>query len=407
MYITEQHIIKKTNKQWKDLDYLCFLSKNVYNQTLYQVRQHYFKTKEYLTYPEVNKLFLKEELESYRKLPAKVSQGSQKLVDREFKSFFALLKLKQKGEYDKPVSIPRYADKIKGRKPVIYQKQALSFVRKGYIKLSKTKIYIKTNKTKEEVKEVRIVPKNGYVIIEIVCKTIEPAEKQDNQRYASIDLGLNNLAAITSNVFKPYIINGKPLKSINQYYNKLIAKEKSKLEKTLGRKTSNKINKIHLKSKNKKEDYLHKSSAYIVNHLVTNNINTLIIGYNQGWKQDINIGKVNNQNFVPIPYARLINMLEYKCRRKGIQVILHEESYTSKSSFIDNEEIKKHETYLGKRIKRGLFRTSRGILINADVNASYNIMKKTLQAKEVWNLNLFRDCIEVCSTPNIITIGFN
>jgi hypothetical protein len=407
MYITEQHIIKKTNKQWKDLDYLCFLSKNIYNQTLYQVRQHYFRTKEYLTYPEVNKLFIKQELESYRKLPAKVSRGSQQLVDREFKSFFALLKLKQKGEYDKSVSIPRYADKIKGRKPVIYQKQALSFIRKDYIKLSKTKIYIKTNKTKEEVKEVRIVPRNGYVIIEIVCKVDEPIEKQDNQRYASIDLGLNNLATITSNVFNPYIINGKPLKSINQYYNKLIATETSTLEKNLGRKTSNKIYKIHLKAKNKKDDYLHKASAYIVNHLVTNNINTLIIGYNQGWKQDINIGKVNNQNFVQISYARLINMLEYKCRREGIQVILNEESYTSKSSFMDNEEIKKHETYLGKRIKRGLFRTSNGTFINADVNASYNIMKKTLQAKEVWNLKLFRDCIEVCSTPNIITIGFN
>lgn len=296
---------------------------------------------------------------------------------------------------------------MKGRKPAIYQKQALSFVRKGYIKLSKTKIYIKTNKTKEEIKEVRIVPRNGYIIIEIICKINEPVEKQDNRRYASIDLGLNNLATITSNVFKPYIINGKPLKSINQYYNKLLASKRSKLEKTLKRKTSNKINKIHLKAKNKKNDYLHKASAYIVNHLVTNQINTLIIGYNQRWKQDINIGKINNQNFVQIPYSKLINMLKYKCRKQGIQVILNEESYTSKSSFIDNEEIKKHKTYLGERIKRGLFKTSKGILINADVNASYNIMKKALQAKEVWNLKLFRNCIEVCSTPNIITMGFN
>lgn len=367
MYITEQHIIKKTNKQWKSLDHLCFLSKNIYNQTLYQIKQHYFKTKERLTYPEVNKIFVKKKLESYKKLPAKVSQGSQKLADRAFKSFFALLKLKQKGEYEGKISIPQYANKIKGRKPAIYQKQALSFVRKGYIKLSKTKIYIKTNKTKEEIKEVRIVPRNGYIIIEIICKINEPVEKQDNRRYASIDLGLNNLATITSNVFKPYIINGKPLKSINQYYNKLLASKRSKLEKTLKRKTSNKINKIHLKAKNKK----------------------------------------NNQNFVQIPYSKLINMLKYKCRKQGIQVILNEESYTSKSSFIDNEEIKKHKTYLGERIKRGLFKTSKDILINADVNASYNIMKKALQAKEVWNLKLFRNCIEVCSTPNIITIGFN
>ena len=407
MYITEQHIIKKTNKQWKSLDHLCFLSKNIYNQTLYQIKQHYFKTKERLTYSEVNKIFVKKKLESYKKLPAKVSQGSQKLADRAFKSFFALLKLKQKGEYEGKISIPQYANKIKGRKPAIYQKQALSFVRKGYIKLSKTKIYIKTNKTKEEIKEVRIVPRNGYIIIEIICKINEPVEKQDNRRYASIDLGLNNLATITSNVFKPYIINGKPLKSINQYYNKLLASKRSKLEKTLKRKTSNKINKIHLKAKNKKNDYLHKASAYIVNHLVANQKNTLIIRYNQRWKQDINIGKINNQNFVQIPYSKLINMLKYKCKKQGIQVILNEESYTSKSSFIDNEEIKKHKTYLGERIKRGLYKTSKDILINADVNASYNIMKKALQAKEVWNLKLFRNCIEVCSTPDIITIGFN
>lgn len=144
-----------------------------------------------------------------------------------------------------------------------------------------------------------------------------------------------------------------------------------------------------------------------MNHLVANQINTLIIGYNQRWKQDINIEKINNQNFAQIPYSKLINMLKYKCRKQSIQIILNEESYTSKSSFIDNEEIKKHKTYLGERIKRGLFKTSKDILINADVNASYNIMKKALQAKEVWNLKLFRNCIEVCSTPNIITIGFN
>jgi putative transposase len=166
------------------------------------------------------------------------------------------------------------------------------------------------------------------------------------------------------------------MKSVNQYYNKTKAKLQSKLEND--KRTSKRIEKLTLKRNNKINDYLHKASRYIVNQLVSKDISKLIIGYNKQWKQDINIGKRNNQNFVNIPFYKFISMLEYKCELEGVEMITHEESYTSKCSFLDNEPIKKHDSYLGKRIKRGLFRSSKGELINADLNGSYNIMRKVV-----------------------------
>ena len=209
--------------------------------------------------------------------------------------------------------------------------------------------------------------------------------KENNNRYASIDLGVNNLATVSFNCNKPIIINGRPLKSINQYYNKKksqLTNLKTRRAKTLNRKRRNKIN-----------DYLHKSSRYLTNHLVSNSINTLIIGKNDGWKQEVNIGKRNNQNFVFLPFEKFISMLTYKCALEGINVVEVNESHTSKCSFLDNEEVCHHEVYLGKRVKRGLFKSSKGKLINADLNGSLNIMKKVVGE--------FQYPIEVCSTPVI------
>ena len=217
--------------------------------------------------------------------------------------------------------------------------------------------------------------------------------KKDNKRYCSIDLGLNNLATIGSNVIKPFIINGNPLKSINQYFNKKRSFLQSKLNK--GEYTNENLERLYLKRNNKIKDYLHKASRYIINQLVSNNINTLVIGHNKNWKQEINIGKRNNQNFVNIPFNNLIHMLTYKAQLEGIQVIETEESYTSKCSFLDNEEICKHEEYLGKRIKRGLFKAFNGKLINADLNGALNILRKVVGE--------FQYPIEVCSTPLKLT----
>lgn len=408
MIIVEQHIYKKTNKHYPLLDKLCFLSKNLYNSTLYAVRQHYFETGKYLNYFNVNKLFLSENQKDYRAFPSRVGNMTQKLVDTGFKSFFALLKLKKQGKYNKSVNMPKYLKKD-GRQVVHYTNKALLRKEKGFIglsgiPLSDFKIKVEDNK---KIKFIRIIPKGGYIILEIAKEIQEPPLKINNN-YAAIDLGINNLATVTSNVMQPFIINGKPLKSINQYYNKKYSKLKSEVN---GRyktyktyKTTKRMNSLSLKRNNKIKDYLHKASRLLVNHLVSNNISLLIIGYNKGWKQDTNMGNVNNQNFVFIPFLTFIDMLIYKCKLVGIDVVLTEENYTSQCSFIDNEKVTKHKKYAGKRVKRGLFKTRKKKFINADVNGSYNIMKKYLTKKAVWNKKIFLDCIEVCNTPTIFTI---
>ena len=391
MYLVERHIIKNN----RELDEVCFKSKNLYNKALYIVRQHYFETKGYLSYFDVSKLMINSKDVDYYALPTKVSNQTLMLLDRNFKIFFALLKKKQSGNHNKPIRIPRYLDK-EGRYIAIFNKEAVSkvYLRKGLIKLSSLSIQIPTKVTESNLVEVRVLPRNNHHVIEVVYKVEQKEPKSDNGRYASIDLGLNNLATIGSNIAKPFIINGRPLKSINQYYNK----EKARLQSHLkgDKKTSKRIYSITNKRNNKVKDYLHKSSRRIVNFLVSNNISTLIIGYNEEWKQNINLGRTNNQSFVNIPFYTFIKQLDYKCKLEGINVVLTEESYTSKCSFLDGETIEEHENYLGKRIKRGLFRSAKGKLINADLNGSLNILKKVVGE--------FEYPIEVCSTPLRVTL---
>ena len=400
MKLTEQHIIKKSHPNFKEIDNLCFLSKNLYNSGLYSVRQHFFQTQEYLNKFKNISNFTKDKQKDYVALPAVVAQQTLLMVDENFQSFFKSLKAKKNGTYKQKVNIPKYLDKD-GKFILVFPGQCKSNkeFRKGIIKLVKTNIRIKTDK--KNINQVRIIPKNGYYVIEIIYEVNEKELHCDNERYASIDLGINNLATITSNITKPLIINGKPLKSINQFYNK----KKAELQESLQTKhkvfTSKKLKSLTNKRNNKIKDYLHKSSKEVINHLVSNQINTLIIGYNKGWKQEVNIGRINNQKFVVIPYLMFINMLKYKAKLVGITVILHEESYTSKCSFLDNEVIGFHDEYLGKRVHRGLFKSSSGKLINADVNGSLNIMRKVVPNA------LIGYGIEVCSTPVVLTIKHN
>jgi putative transposase len=242
------------------------------------------------------------------------------------------------------------------------------------VKLSQTNLKISTQK--KNIQQVRIVPQANCYVIEIIYEhTIKP-EKLDKKSIAGIDIGLNNLMAVSSNQagFRPFLINGRPLKSINQYFNKKRADLQSKLPKD--QKTSKQTQKLTFKRNCKISDYLHKASRQLINELVKHKIGKLIIGKNDHWKQEINIGSRNNQNFVTIPHAKLIEMISYKAQLVGMEVVLTEESYTSKCSFLDNEKIGKSEKYWGKRIKRGLFRTAKGKLINADINGSLNIIKK-------------------------------
>lgn len=379
MKLVEQHIIKSNNILYKDLDNLCFLSKNLYNQALYRIRQQFFKDKTFKNYNEVNRELHDENQIDYRALPANTSQETLKLVNQNYSSFF---KSFQKGI--KSAKIPGYLDKTKGRQIVVYNHMTLpsQLLEKGIIKLPKTNLQFKTKQ--KNIRQVRIVPKNNYIVLEVIYEASIKELLKDNKRYMSIDLGIDNLATCSSNVSKSFIINGKPVKSINQYYNKKKAKLQSELELKNKKKSSKQIQNLTLKRNNKIKDYFHKASKYIVNQLVNQSINTLIIGKNDGWKQETNIGKKNNQNFVNIPHQMFINQLKYKCQLEGINVVEQEESYTSKVSFFDNDFIPTYQVNdelfksSGKRIKRGLFRTQNGLLINADINGSLNIMRKYL-----------------------------
>ena len=404
MVLVEKHIIKPSHQYYDALDHLCFLSKNLYNSTLYTVRQYYFANKQFPNYQAVNKLYVSSNNPDYRALPAKVAKHTQMLVDRNFKSFFALLKLKAQGKYDKAIKIPKYLNKKAGRQVVHYEKGAISFKAKGFIQLSKTDIKIKTRLTKESVQFVRLVPRNNYITIEIGYNVKEP-ELKSNNNVLAIDIGVNNIASCVTTDGDKLLVNGKPLKYINHNYNKAVANAKSKLKTTHNQNSSHYTSQIINKRNNRINDYLHKITTYIVNHAVSKDIGTIVVGYNKEWKQDTKMGKVNNQNFVHIPFYRLINLLAYKCRLKGIKFQTITESYTSKCSFVDNEEIKKHTTYSGKRITRELFKTKNGLIINADINGAYNILKKYMQKNATWNELLSQTLVRVCSVPSVRKIN--
>lgn len=388
MILVERHIIKKNNSLYKELDMLCILSKNLYNAALYTVRQFYFENKKYINWININNLFIKEKQPDYYALPCKVSQQTLKMVDQNMKSFFKALKAK-----NSKLKLPKYLDKTKGRFLITYTNQAISKteLEKGYISLSKTNIKIKTKV--QNVQQVRITPQNNVIVVEVLYKVDCKVNKSVVKKYCGIDFGLNNLMSCGFSDTRPMIINGKPLKSINWYYNKKKAKLQSLLKNN--KHTSNKIVNLTIRRNNRINNYLHKASRLFINYLVSTDITDIVIGYNKEWKQGINIGRVNNQNFVNIPYYKLLNMITYKCQLLGITVHVTEESYTSKCSFLDNEDVCKHTEYKGKRIKRWLFQSADGRLINADINGALNILKKVIGKYNY-------DSIKVCSMPLVL-----
>lgn len=386
MQLVERHIIKRSHSFYKEIDEACFLSKNLYNQANYIIRQEYIKEKKYLNYNVIQKAMQKEE--SYKALPAKVSQQVLKLLDKNWVSYFRSIKDYKNNpkKYKGQPKLPKYKEKKEGRNVLVYTIQAISKreLSKGIVKPSGLNIKIESKK--ENIQQLRIIPRKREYIVEVVYNKEILELNIDKNNFISIDIGLDNLATITSNKedLKTSIINGRVLKSINQYYNK----KKSVLQTFVGEKgKSNRLNKLTNKRNKKIDDYLHKSSRYVVNLCLINNIGKIIIGKNKEWKQDINIGKINNQKFVSVPHSKFIEMIKYKSELLGIEVILIEESYTSKCSFIDNEEIKKQDNYLGKRVERGLFKTFKGIKINADVNGSLNIAKKAIPTFNIKNIN--------------------
>nr|DAQ82297.1 MAG TPA: endonuclease [Caudoviricetes sp.] len=313
--------------------------------------------------------------------------------------FFSSLQSKKEGKHNKQVHPPYYKDKVKGRNITTFYKTGLSkltYKKEGLIHISQTNIKFKSKIPLAQIQQVKVVPKNGYYELH-VDYNIEEVKPVVSENYAAIDLGLNNLATVVTTNSAPFIVNGRPLKSINHDWNKRKAKRQSKLKK--GVKTSKKIRSETNKRNRKVNNYLHQTTSAIVKKFILLGISKVVIGYNNGWKENINLGKRNNQNFVQIPHSRFIKMLSYKCTRAGITAITGEESYTSKCSFLDNESVEKHDVYIGKRVKRGLFVSSNGTLINADANGAYNIMKKHLGIR-------FSDLdpVQVCSTPKVLKV---
>lgn len=409
--MNKQLLTCKTNlkldiNQFKIIDEMSFSVKNLYNSALYQTRLHYELTNEYIGYQELDKLMRTliddENKIIYRLLPAQIAQQTIKKLDQNFKSFFKLLRQVNSGEYQKPINTPNFLPKD-GRKELIFTKSNTSqsfIIREGFIyitvskhlnkgrlKLCRVPKYLDEN----SIRYLEIVPgSNSQYSLHMVYEVESIGLNNINiENWISIYLGLNNLCAVASNCFKPYLLNGRPLKSINQKYNKKISKlqsinykqKKFNVKTNFRIKATKQIQQLYSKRNNKLNSEIHKMTDFIIKSAKEYNIDTIIIGYNKEWKQNINLSKKNNQNFVQIPFIKIISQLQYKLKLLGINLIIQEESYTSKTSFFDLEPICKPEnsqTYKGKRIQRGLFRTSIGKLINADINAALNIFRKSI-----------------------------
>ncbi|QDL08747.1 transposase [Brasilonema octagenarum UFV-E1] len=387
MQLVERHVIKSNHPHYQEIDQLCFAAKNLYNFANYHIRQAFLNEKKYLNYNTIDKQL--DSSEPYRALPAKVSQQVLLSLHRAWLSFFATNNayLENSQAFLGRPKLPKYKQKEKGRYFLVYTAQAVSktLLKKGFISLSKTGVKIPTFVESGTLCQVRIVPKLNYYVIEVIYEKQETLLNFEPNLIAAIDIGVDNLAAVTSNKvgFVPLLVNGRPLKSINQYYNQRSSKLKSQLKGS--QHTSKRIQQLSKKRSFQVDDYLHKASRLIINHLIANQIGTLVIGQNPFWKQQVLMGKRNNQNFVFIPHARFVELLSYKARLVGIKTIIHEESYTSLADFLKFDPIPvyvqahcKLVTFSGKRIQRGVYRSGTGVLIHADVNASFNILRKVI-----------------------------
>ena len=379
MQLVEQHIIQSSDSRWAAIDAAAFLSKNLYNAANYRVRQAYIFEKRYIPYTALDQLM--KQNPDYYALPRKVSQWVLKQVDHDWQSFFAAQAVWQTSpeRFTGRPRLPKYKPITSGRNLLVYTSQAISqslLRQKGLIQPSQLPIQIKTQQ--RNIQQVRIVPRSNHYVVEVVYQVDTPSVSDEPGYTASIDLGVDHLVALTSDQpdFVPLLVNGRPLKAINQFYNKQRARLQSLLPE--GQYTSKRLEAITYKRNQRINSYLHRASKRLIEALTLCGIKTLVVGKNGGWKQEVNLGSRNNQNFVLIPHARFIEMLHYKATLVGIRFIVTEESYTSKCSFLDNEPLEQQEQYLGKRVKRGLFRASDGRTIHADVNAAYNILRKVI-----------------------------
>jgi putative transposase len=372
---------------------LCKVANNLYNQALYQIKTTLDNEGKFLFYKDLDSLMKnKSNLEgtvNYKLLKAQVAQQTLKVLEQDVKSYIASVKdwSKNPTKYKSKPRLPYFKHK-NTLSNLIYTNQACVIKEDGYIYLSKTlKISIpQFNKYKDLISnfnQVRIVPKNNYIKVEIIYNKLIENKDVNYNEHASIDLGVNNLVTLVSSLTKPILLNGNQIKSYNQFFNKELARLTSIKDKQKIKGLTNKITELYVDRENTLNDLYHKISRFIVEYLIDNKIGNLIVGYNKQWKDSIDIGKVNNQKFCYISYLNLLSKIKYKCEMVGIKVSETEESYTSKTDSLSLEKLYKYgeaipsDFFKGQRVKRGLFQSVKG-LINADVNGAVNIMRKVV-----------------------------
>lgn len=373
----EQQVIKKSHPMWKVIDENCFYSKNLYNYANYIIRQEFIENGKYIKCHDLDKMLQKSK--DYKQLMSQPSQCTLQVLDKSWKSFFVAIKdwKKNPNKYLGMPKLPKYKDK-NGRFPW-FIKNNCSYIEGEDLKFRVKRLYGYDFQTKAKGRLicVRFIPKGCVYIMEVVTEIeIPDIIENENINIASIDLGVNNFVTLTNNIgHQPIIINGKGVKSINQYYNKQKAKAQSNLMKRNKKYWSNNLNILTFKRNMRVKNFIHNASRYIVNWCYENQIDTLVCGLNKTWKQECSMGKITNQKFTYIPYDMLIKQLEYKCQAIGIRFIITEESYTSGTSYLDGEVPCKENYDKSRRVKRGLFQAS-DKLINSDVNGSLQILKK-------------------------------
>lgn len=403
--LTEKQIVTKSDPRFKQLDNLCLRAKNLYNRALYLTRHSLFDDN--FQFAGSFESTLRNDLEhpDYRNMLDMASaQQVLRQVSTTWKAYFAAHRdwKSSPDKYTGEPKIPGYL-KADGRYPFTITAGPNSRDYSAYLLPDGSfKLPRKFNGLKictacfnkqgfQRVNEIKIISKKYQVEIFVVYTIEVPDTKSDNSKYLSIDLGLDNLAACVTNNqnLQPFVINGKSLKSINQYFNKKQAKLKSEAKIRHNLDWTNRISRLTEKRHRKIEDYLHCASKYLIKYCLQNDINTIIVGKNDRWKDSINLGSRTNQNFVYIPHARFIDMIKYKGQINGIAVICTEESYTSGTSFLDGESPEKEFYKKSRRIHRGLFKSNEGLLINADINGAHQIMKKVVpNAFEQWDRGL-------------------
>ena len=392
MYLTVKQQVKHLSKEdYQVMKELCHVAKNLTNEAIYNVRQYYFKEGSYLNYQK-NYALLKSS-ENYRILNSNMAQQILKEVDGSFRSFFGLLKLAKQGRYAfRDCKLPHYLKKDG------YATLVIGFVRINGNKLilPYSNTYKKTHSPVEitippilldkKIKEIRIIPKADARFFEIqYTYEADCIQRNLNKNHAlALDLGIDNLVTAVSNTGESFIIDGRRLKSINQWYNKRNAHLQSIKDKQKEARQTKRQVLLARSRNNRVNDYMSKTASMVTNYCISHDIGTLVVGYNETFQRNANMGRRHNQTFVNIPYGSLRRKLEYLCARNGITYVQQEESYTSKASFWDKDILPSYDnnqkvsyTFQGKRIHRGMYRCADGTCINADVNGALNILRKS------------------------------